>query len=105
MAGLKIYHGDYYGLYKKAPADTPMYIAPPAKDILRILVSRLDYISEKPGLPVVNGMKTYGDGEELDRFQNISVTPFSVDHSAPDACMLYIQTRRRIWRAQGGALR
>ena len=85
-------HGDHYGLYKKAPAGTPMYIGPLAKDILRILVSRLDYISEEPGLPVVEKMETYRDGEELGRFQSISVTPLGVDHSAPDAYMFYIET-------------
>lgn len=34
-------------LYKKVPADVPMYIGPMAKEILKILISRLDYISGK----------------------------------------------------------
>lgn len=41
-------HGDHSGLYKKVPADVPMYIGPMAKEILKILISRLDYISGRP---------------------------------------------------------
>ena len=52
-------HGDHYGLYKKVPADIPMYIGPMAKEILTVLVSRLDYISEEKGLPAVERMQTY----------------------------------------------
>ena len=64
-------HGDHYGLYKKVPRDVPMYIGPMAKEILKVLVSRLDYISEEKGLPVVEQMRTYRAGKELDAFQNI----------------------------------
>lgn len=85
-------HGDHYGLYKKAPGDVPMYIGPMAKDILKILVRRLDYISDEKGLPGVERMQTYQAGKELGAFQNIRVTPLYVDHSAPDAYMFYIET-------------
>ena len=85
-------HGDHYGLYKKVPEDVPMYIGPMAKEILKVLISRLDYISNEKGLPVVERMRTYHAGEELGAFQNIQVLPFYVDHSAPDAYMFYIQT-------------
>ena len=85
-------HGDHYGLYKKVPADVPMYVGPMAKEILKVLVSRLDYISEEKGLPVVERMQTYQAGEELGAFQNIQILPLYVDHSAPDAYMFYIQT-------------
>lgn len=84
-------HGDHYGLYKKAPRDVPMYIGPMAKDILKILVRRLDYISDEKGLPTVDRMQTYLAGKELGAFQNIRVTPLYVDHSAPDAYMFYIE--------------
>ncbi len=85
-------HGDHYGLYKKVPRDVPMYIGPLAKDILRLLTHRLDYRSDEKGLPAVERMETYRDGEELGKFSNIRVTPLAVDHSAPDAYMFYIQT-------------
>ena len=85
-------HGDHYGLYKKVPADVPMYIGPMAKEILQILVSRLDYISKEKGLPVVERMQTYQADEELGAFTNIQVRPFYVDHSAPDAYMFFIET-------------
>ena len=84
-------HGDHYGLYKKVPADVPMYIGPMAKEILKVLVSRLDYISEEKGLPVIERMQTYQAGQELMAFQNVRVLPLYVDHSAPDAYMFYIQ--------------
>lgn len=84
-------HGDHYGLYKKVPKDVPMYIGPMAKDILKVLVSRLDYISEEKGLPAVERMRTYQAGQDLGAFQNIQVLPLYVDHSAPDAYMFYIQ--------------
>lgn len=84
-------HGDHYGLYKKVPENVPMYIGPMARDILQILVRRLDYISEEKGLPIVERMRTYRAGEKLDAFQNIQVLPLGADHSAPDAYMFYIQ--------------
>lgn len=84
-------HGDHYGLYKKVPEDVPMYIGPMAKDILKVLVSRLDCISEEKGLPAVERMQTYQAGQELGAFPNIQVLPLYVDHSAPDAYMFYIQ--------------
>ncbi len=88
-------HGDHYGLYKKVPEDVPMYIGPMAKDILRLLVHRLDCVSAEKGRPAVERMKTYQDGEKLTVFQNIQVLPIVVDHSAPDAYMFYIQTAGR----------
>ena len=68
-----------------------MYIGPMAKELLKVLVTRLAYISVEKGLPVVERMQTYQSGEELGVFQNIQVLPFYVDHSAPDAYMFYIQ--------------
>ncbi len=84
-------HGDHYGLYKKVPASVPMYIGPMAKEILKVLISRLDCISEEKGLPVIERMRTYQAGQELRAFQNIRVLPLYIDHSAPDAYMFYIQ--------------
>ena len=84
-------HGDHYGLYKKVPDDVLMYIGPMAKELLKVLVTRLAYISVEKGLPVVERMQTYQSGEELGVFQSIQVLPFYVDHSAPDAYMFYIQ--------------
>lgn len=84
-------HGDHYGLYKKVPKGVDMYIGSMAKEIMKVLVSRLDYISEEKGLPVIERMQTYQAGSEMGKFQNIRVTPFYVDHSAPDAHMFYIE--------------
>ena len=86
-------HGDHYGLYKKVPQNVPTYIGPMAREILRILVHRLDYISDEKGLPAVERMQTYQDGKDMSAFQHIQVRPLGVDHSAPDAYMFYIRTR------------
>lgn len=85
-------HGDHYGLYKKVPVDVPLYIGPLAKDILQILVKRLDYVSNEKGLAAVERMRTYQSGEALDELKNFRLIPLIVDHSAPDAYMFYIQT-------------
>ena len=117
-------HGDHYGLYKKVPPNVPMYIGPMAKEILEILVSRLDYVSEEKGLPQVQRMLTYKAGKEMGAFRNIQVTPLYVDHSAPDAHMFFIQVagkkilysgdfrehgivgeRNRLWRTMIGYVR
>ena len=88
-------HGDHYGLYKKVPQNVPMYIGPMAREILRVLVHRLDYISDEKGLPAVERMQTYQDGKDMGAFQHIQVRPLGVDHSAPDSYMFYIQAGER----------
>lgn len=85
------YHGDHYGLYKEVPPETPMYIGPLAKEILQVLVPRLDGHAEVKGTPIVNRMKTYRAGRWMNLSPNFSVLPLYVDHSALDAYMLYIK--------------
>lgn len=86
------YHGDHYGLYKEVPPEVPMYIGPLAKQILQVLVPRLDYKAEVKGAPIIEKMRTYNAGHELKELApNFSVLPLYVDHSALDAYMLYIK--------------
>lgn len=86
------YHGDHYGLYKEVPPKVPMYIGPLAKQILQVLVPRLDRKAEVKGAPTIEQMRTYHAGHELEGLSpNFSVLPLYVDHSALDAYMLYIQ--------------
>lgn len=84
-------HGDHYGLYKKVPRNVPMYIGPMAKEILKVLAARLDYISKDKGLPTVERMRTYEPGCWFTPAADIDVRPLYVDHSAPDAYMFYIK--------------
>ena len=84
------YHGDHYGLYKEIPADVPMYIGPLAKQILQVLVPRLDHQAEVKGAPIVEKMRTYNARHWHTLSPNFSVLPLYVDHSALDAYMLYI---------------
>lgn len=85
------YHGDHYGLYKEIPKGVPMYIGPLAKQILQVLVPRLDRKAEVKGAPIVKRMKPYRARHWMNLSPNFSVLPLYVDHSALDAYMLYIQ--------------
>lgn len=68
-------HGDHYGLYKKVPQNVPTYIGPMAREILRILVHRLDYISDEKGLPAVERMQTYQGRKRYERVSTYPGTP------------------------------
>lgn len=87
------YHGDHIGLYKKIPANIPLYIGPTAKKIMEILTEKLDSIpgTTQKGLPRVQAMKSYLPGDRLDSFGDIQVTPLIVDHSALDAYMFLME--------------
>ncbi len=80
-------HGDHVGLFHKIPAGTRTFIGPMAKKIKRIVAEYTD----RDSLPLIDAMETYRRGQPLLGFQNMRITPFSVDHSAPDAYMLYIE--------------
>lgn len=88
------YHGDHFGLYKKIPTGIPMYIGGTAKSILQILTEYIDYNSEIKGGLIVEAMKSYNVGNffNIPGIDEIKVIPLSVDHSALDAYMLYIET-------------
>lgn len=89
------YHGDHYGLYKEIPASVPMYIGPLAKQVLQVLVPRLDQWAEVKGAPIVSRMRTYDAGHWQTLSSSFSVLPLYVDHSALDAYMLYIKAGGR----------
>lgn len=84
------YHGDHYGMYKDIPKGIPIYIGRISKKILKILVERVDYISEKEGLPIVEAMQVHNMGVWKE-FGDIKVMPLSIDHSAIDAYMFLIE--------------
>ena len=87
-------HGDHYGLYQKVPQrdeSIPMYIGPLAKEILKTLTKRLDFVRHENGLPIVERMRTYRSGQVIDDISGFRVTPLRTDHSAPDAYMFFIE--------------
>ena len=87
------YHGDHVGLYKKIPADIPLYIGSTAKKILEILTKRLDAVpgQVEKGLPRIQSMNCYIPGQTINSFGDIKITPFIVDHSALDSYMFLIE--------------
>lgn len=84
-------HGDHYGLFKKVPADVPMYIGSLAKEILKIIASHADYVSTEKATPVIERMLEYKAKEQIPDFKHIKITPYYTDHSAPGAHMFYIE--------------
>ena len=80
-------HGDHVGLYRHIPTGTRTFIGPTAKRIMKIVA---EYMAPD-SLPLIEAMTTYRRGRPLGGFQNLRITPLSVDHSAPDAYMLYIE--------------
>lgn len=84
-------HGDHIGLYRQIPEGVPVYIGPLAKEIIGILTAQLDSFAEKKSAPFVKGMRTYTAGRWLKLAPELAVLPLYVDHSAPDAYMLYIR--------------
>lgn len=85
------YHGDHYGLYKDIPSKTPMYIGKTAKEILKTVVSYIDLNESVKGQPIIDAMETYRPAHPLPGLKKLTVTPFSVDHSALDAYMFLIE--------------
>lgn len=91
------YHGDHVGLKCSVPESVPMYIGGTAKNIMKIIASRVDYrnknavASAVPEMLVIEGMKPYPkDGKTID-FSGISVTPLYIDHSALDSYMFVVE--------------
>ena len=80
-------HGDHVGLYRHIPDGTRIFIGPTAKKIIKIVAEYTD----KDSLPLIETMTRYRRGRPLGGFQNLRITPLSIDHSVPDAYMLYIE--------------
>jgi len=91
------YHGDHVGLKRHIPDDIPMYVGHTAKEIMRVIAGRVDYMKEKSGvadapeLPVIERMKPYWKAGTEKDFEGITVKPLICDHSALDAYMFVIE--------------
>ena len=91
------YHGDHVGLKRHIPDDIPMYVGHTAKEIMRVIAGRVDYMKEKSGvadapeLPVIERMKPYWKAGTEKDFEGIRVKPLICDHSALDAYMFVIE--------------
>ncbi len=91
------YHGDHVGLKCFVPKSIPIYIGGTAKEIMKIIASRVDFRNEKTGaaelpkMPVIERMIPYPTGGTELNFSGISVTPLYIDHSALDSYMFVIE--------------
>lgn len=91
------YHGDHVGLKGYIPDGIPMYVGHTAKEIMRVIAGRVDYMKEKSGsadapeLPVIERMKPYWKAGTEKDFEGIRVKPLICDHSALDAYMFVIE--------------
>ena len=87
------YHGDHYGLYKEIPSDIPLYMGSTAKEILSVVTEYIDRYSDVKGLERIKNMSVYHPGRplQISGINEIKVIPLSVDHSALDAYMFYIE--------------
>ena len=63
------------------------------KEILSVVTEYIDRNSDVKGLDIINGMSVYQPGRPLkiEGINNIKVIPLSIDHSALDAYMFYIE--------------
>ena len=90
------YHGDHVGLKGYIPDDIPMYVGRTAKEIMKVVAGRVDYMKEMSGstdapeLPVIERMKSYWKAGIEKDFEGIRVKPLICDHSALDAYMFVI---------------
>ena len=89
------YHGDHVGLKNRIPDNIPMYIGKTAKEIMKIVANRVDYVKKMNGhpedvdVPYISKMQPYWENDR--DFSGIRVTPILCDHSAIDSYMFVIE--------------
>lgn len=80
------YHGDHIGLMDTILPGIPLYMGKDAKQILTILNAQTKVFEKE----LLESILTFQEGQPF-RIGDITVTPFSVDHSAYDAYMFLIE--------------
>lgn len=85
------YHGDHIGQYKAVPQNIKMYIGPAAKDIMKLIASYIDRDSRIKGEEILSNMESFKLGKPIEGLKKLKVTPLTVDHSALDAYMFFIE--------------
>ena len=91
------YHGDHVGLKNRISEDIPLYVGRIAKEIMKVIAERVDYLKKNTGhedeieMPVIKRMKPYWKLGTAKDFHGIRVTPLVCDHSALDAYMFVIE--------------
>ncbi len=80
------YHGDHIGLMETISPSIPLFMGEDAKQILTILNSKTKTFKDD----LLSNILTFGGGKSF-QIGDITITPFSVDHSAYDAYMFLIE--------------
>lgn len=80
------YHGDHIGLINSINKDIPCYIGSLSIDILKIQNNRTKFIEPER----LSNIRPYYAGKAI-TIEDITITPYSVDHSAFDAHMFLIE--------------
>lgn len=80
------YHGDHIGLMETISPYIPLFMGEDAKQILTILNSKTKTFKDD----LLSNILTFGGGKSF-QIGDITITPFSVDHSAYDAYMFLIE--------------
>ena len=80
------YHGDHIGLMETISPSIPFFMGENAKQILTILNSKTKTFKDD----LLSNILTFGGGKSF-QIGDITITPFSVDHSAYDAYMFLIE--------------
>lgn len=79
-------HGDHIGQLKSIRKDVPLYIGPLAKDIYLVTIGEKDSNLSRR----VADANCFAPGQ-IFTIGNITITPFSVDHSACDSYMFLLE--------------
>jgi ribonuclease J len=90
------YHSDHIGLFAHVPAGIDQYTGETAKKIMLAKHLRLAFIKDRKEITdieisAIEHMRTYLPAQKV-LVGDISVTPYSVSHSAYDAYMFLIET-------------
>ncbi len=80
------YHGDHIGLMDTILPTIPLYMGEGANQILTILNAKTKTFKDD----LLSNILTFGGGKSF-QIGDITITPFSVDHSAYDAYMFLIE--------------
>ena len=80
------YHGDHIGLMDTILPTIPLYMGEDAKQILAILNAKTKAFNDE----VLGNILTFSEGRSF-QIGDITITPFTVDHSAYDAYMFLIE--------------
>lgn len=84
------YHGDHVGLYETVLPSIPIYMGATAKQIYTVVQRTLKRKLDKGNPELVAGFKTFDPGKPI-KIKDITITTYTIDHSAFDAYMLLIE--------------